>query len=169
MLENTLFNLYLVINGFASPATIDTEWDGVDSVLVAADSEKEAVQIADIYKNEYFTGLFTEVSVKGTTIDVVTMDVSDSDLGMRLEDAFAAGIGQDNYEKLLKENWFPFDGGHRMELPDGRVHCMSLVSRNFWTESFEKAVADEVREAKEFLENLDYERATFAADGEKMR
>lgn len=42
-------NFYLVTNGSAELADPDTEFDGIESVLVRADSEQEALALADEY------------------------------------------------------------------------------------------------------------------------
>ncbi len=161
--------LYLVINGCASPVATESVWDGVDSVLVAAEREEKAVQIAEIFKNEFFPELLTEVSFRGGIVDAVALDDSNSDIDMRLVDAFADAVGQGNYEKLQEQQWFPFEGVQVMELPDGRVHLMSLdSSKHFWTRSFEMAVAFEVSSAKEFLEILDVEDASVSVADEKQ-
>jgi hypothetical protein len=48
-MTNTNLNLYLVTAGDVTPADIDTEWDGSDSVLVAAKSEDDALEAAEAY------------------------------------------------------------------------------------------------------------------------
>lgn len=42
-------SLYLVSEGTVTPATTATEWDGTNSILVAASSEEGALKVADAY------------------------------------------------------------------------------------------------------------------------
>lgn len=48
---NTL-DLYLVNLGKVTPATPETEWDGINSILVAATSADNALEIAGMYERE---------------------------------------------------------------------------------------------------------------------
>mgnify|MGYP003661735571 CR=1 FL=1 len=54
-----------------------------------------------------------------------------------LESAFADAIGHDKYQRLLDEQWLPFEGTSRLSL------------------SLADAVAREVKAATEFLQSLD--------------
>ncbi|EWS65671.1 hypothetical protein Y695_01061 [Hydrogenophaga sp. T4] len=59
-----------------------------------------------------------------------------ADIDAELEAAFSEAIGAEDYQRLLDEQWLPFQGEARMDLP------------------FQDAVASEVRAARAFLETL---------------
>lgn len=71
-------SLYLVQAGEVTPATADTDWDGIGSVLVAATSEDAAIKVAAAYDS----GLVQAENMVwgGKTIAVVTM--RDRDTGL---------------------------------------------------------------------------------------
>lgn len=59
-----------------------------------------------------------------------------ADIDAELEAAFPAAIGAEDYQRLLNEQWLPFQGKAHMDQP------------------FEDAVESEVRSAHAFLETL---------------
>lgn len=59
-----------------------------------------------------------------------------ADIDAELESAFSEAIGAGDYQRLLHEQWLPFQGKAHMDLP------------------FQDAVASEVRAARAFLETL---------------
>lgn len=64
-------NLYLVSGGEVTAASTDTEWDGTNSILVAATSEAGALDVAGAYD----AGLVVADNLgwDGETIAVVTL------------------------------------------------------------------------------------------------
>ncbi len=67
----TELNLYLVAEGEISSATPATEWDGTNSILVAATSENAALQVAEAYdRGDVFPD---NIAWNGETISVVTL------------------------------------------------------------------------------------------------
>lgn len=49
MSNHTELSLYLVAEGDVSEATANTEWDGENSILVAATSKEGALKVAEAY------------------------------------------------------------------------------------------------------------------------
>ena len=64
-------SLYLVTEGEVSLATAETEWDGTNSVLVAATSEDGAIKVADAYDRGLVQA--DNLAWDGATIAVVTL------------------------------------------------------------------------------------------------
>ncbi len=71
-------SLYLVADGEVTPATIETEWDGANSILVAATSEAGAIKVADAYDKGLVQA--DNLAWVGSTIAVVTL--RDRDTGL---------------------------------------------------------------------------------------
>lgn len=71
-------SLYLVAEGEVSPATPETEWDGANSILVAATSEEAALRMADAYDMGEVQA--DNLQWGGETISVVTL--RDSNTGL---------------------------------------------------------------------------------------
>jgi hypothetical protein len=69
-------SLYLVAEGEVTAADSSTEWDGTNSILVAATSEDAALKVADAYD----TGTVDAGNLQwlGQTISVVVLRDSDS-------------------------------------------------------------------------------------------
>lgn len=63
--------LYLVGEGEVSAATAETEWDGINSILVAATSEEAALRVADAYDCGEVQA--DNLQWDGETISVVTI------------------------------------------------------------------------------------------------
>lgn len=70
--------LYLVNEGDVTPASPATEWDGVNSILVAATNESAALKVADAYDAGRITA--GNLAWHGETIAVVVL--RDRDTGM---------------------------------------------------------------------------------------
>lgn len=64
-------SLYLVSEGEVTDATSDTEWDGVNSILVAATSKDGALTVASAYDRGDVQA--DNLSWLGKTIAVVTL------------------------------------------------------------------------------------------------
>ena len=82
-LEMTMKNyndlsLYLVADGEVTPATADAEWDGTNSILIAATSEQGALKVADAYDKGIVQA--DNLAWGGATIGVVTL--RDRDTGL---------------------------------------------------------------------------------------
>lgn len=71
MSNYTELSLYLVAEGEVSPATAETEWDGENSILVAATSEEAALRVADAYDLGEVQA--DNLQWDGETISVVTL------------------------------------------------------------------------------------------------
>ena len=71
-------SLYLVVEGEVTPASADTHWDGVNSILVAATSKDGALKIASAYDNGLAQA--NNLAWDGSTIAVVTL--RDPDTGL---------------------------------------------------------------------------------------
>ncbi len=71
-------SLYLVSEGDVTPATTDTEWDGTNSILVAATSEEGALKVADAYDKGLVQA--DNLAWDGETIAVVTLRNGDTGL-----------------------------------------------------------------------------------------
>lgn len=71
-------SLYLVAEGEVTSATADTEWDGINSILVAATSEDGALKVADAYDQGLVQA--DNLAWGGGTIAVVTL--RDRDTGI---------------------------------------------------------------------------------------
>ena len=71
-------SLYLVSEGTVTPATTATEWDGTNSILVAASSEEGALKVADAYDRGLVQA--DNLAWGGETIAVVTL--RDRDTGL---------------------------------------------------------------------------------------
>lgn len=69
-------SLYLVAEGEVSPATAETEWDGSNSILVAATSEEAALRVADAYDRGEVQA--ENLAWDGETIAVATLRDSDT-------------------------------------------------------------------------------------------
>jgi len=63
--------LYLVADGEVTPATVDTEWDGSYSILVAATSPENALKVAAAFDREEAAP--DNLAWDGDTIVVVTL------------------------------------------------------------------------------------------------
>jgi len=70
--------LYLVAEGEVTQADAATEWDGVNSILVAATSEDGARKVADAYDNGQVQA--DNLMWEGTTLACVTL--RDRDTGL---------------------------------------------------------------------------------------
>ncbi|MBV1706296.1 MAG: hypothetical protein KGQ37_03725 [Hyphomicrobiales bacterium] len=71
-------SLYLVAEGEVTPATANTEWDGTNSILVAATSVDGALKIAAAYDKGLVQA--DNLAWDGATIAVVTL--RDRDTGL---------------------------------------------------------------------------------------
>ena len=71
MANATNLSLYLVSEGDVSAATPETEWDGANSILVAATSEDGALKVADAYDRGETAA--DNMAWDGKTISVVTL------------------------------------------------------------------------------------------------
>ena len=71
-------SLYLVVGGDVTAASADTEWDGTNSLLVAATSEEGALKVAQAYDKGLVQA--DNLAWLGATIAVVTL--RDSDTGL---------------------------------------------------------------------------------------
>jgi hypothetical protein len=78
MSNHTDLSLWLVSEGDVTPAAADAEWDGIESILVAATSEEAALKVASAYD----AGLVQADNLvwHGKTIAVVAL--RDSDTGL---------------------------------------------------------------------------------------
>jgi hypothetical protein len=70
-------SLYLVDQGDVTAANESTEWDGENSILVAATSEQSALVVADAYERGEIQA--DNLSWNGATIAVVTLRAEDGD------------------------------------------------------------------------------------------
>lgn len=64
-------SLYLVAEGEIAPADASTEWNGENSILVAATSEKAALDVANAYDRGEVQA--DNLMWDGSTISVVTL------------------------------------------------------------------------------------------------
>lgn len=73
-------NLYLVAEGEVSKANESTEWDGTNSILVAATSESSALKVADAYDQGQIQA--DNLAWHGKTLACLTL--RDKDTGLYL-------------------------------------------------------------------------------------